>query len=81
MMYIWTEISHFLQFNSANNERLAQDYSAWKGLNDVKGLCVLYSDFRNWYYLYVRGCGDSGLRLLVITMVRGYSSRLSKHMH
>ena len=32
MMYIWPEISHFLQFNSANNERLAQEYSAWKWL-------------------------------------------------
>ena len=32
MMQIWPEINHVLHFNSANTERLAQEYSAWEGL-------------------------------------------------
>ena len=31
-MYIWPEFSNFLQFIASNNERLAQNYSAWKWL-------------------------------------------------
>ena len=36
---------------------------------DLRSIHCLHSDCSNWYY--VRGCDDSGLRLLVITMGEG----------